>query len=78
MVKCYSEFGHLTRDVMIISGQLGEPVKKRTRLTFSPKFRLEASPLVVDQNYTDIAAAKAMNVGIPTMAKWVAQLKQDR
>jgi len=63
---------------MIISDQLGEPMKKRTRPTFSPEFRLEASPLVVDQNYTVIAAAKAMNVGISTMAKWVAQLKQER
>ena len=53
-------------------------MKKRTRPTFSPEFRLEASQLVVDQNYTVIAAAKAMNVGISTMAKWVAQLKQER
>jgi len=63
---------------MIISDQLGEPMKKRTRPTFSPEFRLEASQLVVDQNYTVVAAAKAMNVGISTMAKWVAQLKQER
>ena len=33
---------------------------------------------MVDQNYTVIAAAKTMNVGISTMAKWVAQLKQER
>ena len=63
---------------MIISDQLGEPMKKRTRPSFSPEFRLEASQLVVDQNYTVIAAAKAMNVGISTMAKQVAQLKQER
>ena len=43
-----------------------------------PEFRLEASQLVVDQNYTVREAAKAMNVGISTMAKWVAQLKQER
>jgi len=53
---------------MIISDQLGEPMKKRTRPSFSPEFRLEASQLVVDQNYMVIAAAKAMNVGISTMA----------
>ena len=53
-------------------------MKKRTRPFFSPQFRLEASQLVVDQNYTVIAAAKAMNMGIFTMAKWVAQLKQER
>jgi len=63
---------------MIISDQLGEPMKKRTRSTFSPEFRLEASQLVVDQNYTVIAAAKAMNVSISTNAKWVVQLKQER
>ena len=63
---------------MIISKQLGEPMKKRTRPTFSPEFRLEASQLVVDQNYTIREAAKAMNVGISTMARWVTQLKQER
>ena len=63
---------------MIISKQLGEPMKKRTRPTFSPAFRLEASLLVVDQNHSIREAAKAMNVGISTMARWVTQLKQDR
>jgi len=63
---------------MIISKQLGEPMKKRTRSTFSLEFRLEASQLVVDQNYTVREVAKAMNVGVSTMAKWVAQLKQER
>ena len=63
---------------MLISDQLGEPMKKRTRATFSPEFRLEAAQLVVDQKYTVREAAKAMNVGISTMAKWVAQLKQER
>jgi len=62
---------------MIISDQLDEPMKKRTRPSFSPEFRLEASQLVVNQNYTVIAAGKAMNVGTSTMAKWVAQLKQE-
>lgn len=33
---------------------------------------------MVDQNYTVIAAAKAMNVDISTMAKWVAQLRKER
>jgi len=63
---------------MIISKQLGEPMKKRTRSTFNPEFRLEASQLVVDQNYTVREAAKAITVGVSTMAKWVAQLKQER
>ena len=63
---------------MIISDQLGKPMKKRTRPACSPEFRLETSQLVVDQNYTVIAAARAINVGISTMAKWVAQIKQER
>jgi len=63
---------------MIISKQLGKPMKKRIRPTFSPEFRLESSQLVVDQNYTIREAAKAMNVGISTMARWVTQLKQER
>jgi transposase len=63
---------------MSISKQLGEPMKKRIRPTFSPEFRLEASQLVVDQNHTVREAAKAMNIGVSTMAKWVAQLKQER
>ena len=54
---------------MIISKQLGEPMKKRTRSTFSLEFRLEASQLVVDQNYTVREAAKAMNVDVSTMVK---------
>jgi hypothetical protein len=51
-MQWYSDFGHLTRDVVIISDQLGEPMKKLTRRSFSPEFRLEVSLLVVDQNYT--------------------------
>ena len=54
------EFGHLTRDVMSTSDQLGEPMKKRTRPTFSPEFRLEASQLVVGQNYIVILATKGI------------------
>ena len=63
---------------MIISDQLGDPMKKRTRPTFSFELRLEASQLVVDQNYTVRTAAQATNVGISAMAKWVAQLKLER
>ena len=44
---------------MIISEQLGDPMKKRTSPTFNPEFRLEASQLVADQNYTIRAATQA-------------------
>ena len=54
-MQWYSDFGHLTRDVIIIYDPLGEPMEKLTRPTFSPEFRLEASQLVVGHNYTDNA-----------------------
>jgi len=50
-------------------------MKKKIRRTFSSKFKLEAAQLVVDQNYTVMEAAEAMNVGKSTMDKWVRQLK---
>ena len=51
---------------------------KKTRARFTPEFRLEASQLVVDQNYSVRQAAEAMNVGRSTMDKWVRQLKDER
>jgi len=51
---------------------------KRTRRIFSPEFKLEAAQLVVDQGYSVIEAAKAMNVSKSAMDKWVRQLKQER
>ena len=51
---------------------------KRTRRTFSPEFKFEAAQLVVDQGYSVVDAAKAMNVSKSAMDKWVRQLKQER
>ena len=34
--------------------------------------------MVVDQNYTVPDAAKAMDVGLSTMTKWVKQLREER
>jgi len=45
---------------------------------FSPEFRRESAQLVVDQNYTAAQAAKAMDVGLSTMTKWVKQLRDER
>lgn len=53
-------------------------MKKNTRATFSPEFRLEAAQLVVDQGRTIKSAAEAMGVGHSTMDKWVRQLRQER
>jgi len=52
-------------------------MKKRTRPTFSPEFRLEAAQLVVDQGRTIRDAAEAMGVGHSTMTKWVGQLRGE-
>lgn len=45
---------------------------------FSPEFTRESAQLVVDQNYTAAQAAKAMDVGLSTMTKWVKQLREER
>ncbi len=42
---------------------------------FSPEFKRESTQLVADQNYTLADAAKAMNVGLSTMTRWVKQLR---
>lgn len=47
------------------------------RKNFSPEFRRESAQLVVDQNYTAAQAAKAMDVGLSTMTKWVKQLRDE-
>ncbi|NUW66074.1 transposase [Vibrio coralliilyticus] len=51
---------------------------KRTRRTFSPEFKLEAAQLVIDQGYSVVEAAKAMNVSKSAMDKWVRQLRLER
>ncbi len=43
-------------------------MKKRN---FSAEFKRESAQLVVDQNYTVADAAKAMDVGLSTMTRWV-------
>lgn len=43
-------------------------MKKRN---FSAEFKREFAQLVVDQNYTVADAAKAMDVGLSTMTRWV-------
>ena len=48
---------------------------------FKGKFRhntIVSAQLVVDQNYTVSDAAKAMDVGLSTMTKWVKQLRDER
>ncbi len=49
-------------------------MKKRK---FSAEFKRESTQLVVDQNYTVADAAKAMDVGLSTMARWVKLLRDE-
>ncbi len=48
------------------------------RRNFSPEFKRESAQLVVDQNYTVAQAAKAMDVSLSAMTKWVKQLRDER
>lgn len=57
---------------------LGRKMKKKTRKTFSPEFRLETAQLVVDQQYTQEEVVKAMGVGKSTISKRVKQLHEER
>lgn len=59
---------------MLISEQHRCPNERRN---FSPEFKRESAQLVVDQNYTVSDAAKAMDVGLSTMTKWVRQLREE-
>ena len=49
-------------------------MKKRN---FSAEFKRESAQLVVDQNYTVADAAKAMDIGLSTMTRWVKQLRDE-
>ncbi len=46
--------------------------------SFNAEFKRESAQLVVDQNHTVADAAKAMNVGLSTMTRWVRQLRDER
>jgi len=51
---------------------------KKIRATYTAAIKLETAQLVLDQDYTQEEAAKAMGVGKSTVSKWVAQLKLER
>ncbi|OWC45044.1 transposase [Escherichia coli] len=50
-------------------------MKKRN---FSAEFKRESAQLGVDQNSMVADAAKAMDVGLSTMTRWVKQLRDKR
>ena len=53
-------------------------MKKRTRPTYSPEFRLEVAQQVVDEQRSVRDVADAMGLGKSTVDKWARQLKEER
>lgn len=45
---------------------------------FSPEFKREAAQLVLDQHYSAMEAAKAMNVSDSALRRWVQALRLER
>ena len=49
----------------------------KTRNQFTTEFKLECVHLVLNQGYGVAQAAKAMNVGLSSMQRWVAQYRNE-
>lgn len=45
---------------------------------YSAESKRESAQLVLDQNYAVAAAARAMDVRLSTMTRWVKQLRDER
>lgn len=43
---------------------------------YTNEFKLEAAKLVVEQGYTHIAAAKALDVNVKNLSRWVGDLRK--
>ena len=53
-------------------------MKEQSKSQFSAEFRQECVDLVINQKYSMVAAAKAMNIGQSTLSRWVsASRNQD-
>lgn len=52
----------------------GDPMSN----AFTAEFKLEAAKLVLDQNYTHTEAAKAMNISLSAINRWVKSLRMER
>ena len=49
----------------------------QTRNVFTTEFKHECVRLIVDQGYGVVQAAKAMNVGLSTLQRWLRQYRQE-
>lgn len=52
-------------------------LKKRTRPTYTPEFRLESAQLVVEHGYSIREASEAMNVSKGSIDSWVNRLRKE-
>ncbi len=52
-------------------------MSEKSRRRFSDEFKLETAQLVVNQGYSVLEAADAMNVDKSTMDQWGHQLRQE-
>jgi len=53
-------------------------MKKHTRPTYSPEFRLEVAQQVVDSGRSIRDVASSLNLGKSTVDKWSRQLRDER
>lgn len=53
-------------------------MKKRTRPTYSPEYRLEVALQVIDEGRSVRDVADSLGLGKSTVDKWVRQLKDER
>lgn len=53
-------------------------MKKRTRPTYSPEFRLEVAQEIVDKGRSVRDVADSLGLGKSTVDKWARQLKEER
>jgi transposase len=53
-------------------------MKKRTRPTYSPEFRLEVAQQVVDAERPVRDVADSLGLGKSTVDKWARQLREER
>ncbi|MDO6526182.1 transposase [Motilimonas sp. 1_MG-2023] len=53
-------------------------MSKRTRLTYSPEFRLEVAQEIVDKGRSVREVAESLELGKSTVDKWARQLKEER
>jgi len=51
---------------------------KRTRVTYSPEFKLEVAQQVVDAGRSIRDVADSLELGKSTVDKWARQLRQER